>query len=189
MESRFQGLPKFDSHTAHLLDAIRLCLGSGHIVPSMMLLFAAINGMSWLYRNHEGRNTQGDFKRWVDDFLISHLESDAITSVDVYAARCALLHEQTTQSDAIRQGLAQPFLYTTDGGALAFSMNARHKRQAVFIPAEGFIAAFEAATARFRIFLATASSGPAMLERCKEWYDHGFSQARSVQPPAAGEAE
>ncbi len=38
--------------------------------------------------------------------------------------------------------------------------------------AEGLIAAFEAATARFRIFLASEPSGPAMLERCKEWYDH-----------------
>ncbi len=98
-----EGLPKFDSHTAHLLDAIRLCLGSGHIVPSMMLLFAAIDGMAWLYRDHEGRNTQLDFKRWVDDFLLSHLTSGVITSADVYAARCALLHEQTTQSDAIKQ--------------------------------------------------------------------------------------
>ena len=109
-------LQKFDQHARHMIGAIRLCFEHKYIVPAMMLVMAGIDGMAWLYREHAERNNSADFRQWVDKFLIPHHTSGTVTSDDIWAARCALLHEQSSNSDLTRKGKARPFFMLTTMG-------------------------------------------------------------------------
>ncbi len=166
-------LQKFDDHVTHLLGAIRLCLQHKYIVPAMMLTFAGIDGMAWLYREHEEPNKGIDFERWVDKFMIAHVTSGTVTSTDLWANRNALLHEQTSNSELTRHGRAKPFLYMdTDGGA-AFPLTAQWQIQPIILKAETLVDAFEQATSRFRNFIETSERRDHILARCREWFDYG----------------
>jgi len=50
------------------------------------------------------------FKAWVDRFLIPRARDD-YNSIDLYAARCAILHSHSTASDLSRSGKARQVQY------------------------------------------------------------------------------
>lgn len=170
-------LQKFDRHAEHLLGAIRLCLQYKYIVPAMMLIFAGIDGMAWLYREHEGRNNREDFQQWMDRFMIAHLTSGTVCSTDFWAARNALLHEQSSNSDLTRAGHAQPFLYSDSDGQGAFALTAQWRVNPVILRTEGVFVAFENAIGRFRGFIETSERRESILARCVEWFDYGVTAA------------
>ncbi len=143
----------------------------------MMLLFAGIDGMAWLYREHEGRNNREDFKQWVDLFMICHLTSGTVCSTDFWANRCALLHEQSSNSKLTRTGRARPFLYMDSDGQGAFAPTAQWRVEPVIMGTEGFLAAFEKAIGRFREFIETSERRESILARCVEWFDYGSTAA------------
>lgn len=72
-------IEKFDNHTRHLLGAIRLCASHEYTIPAMMLTFAGVDGMAWLFRDHNGPNTGEDFKKWMDRFVLRHPPGDTST--------------------------------------------------------------------------------------------------------------
>jgi hypothetical protein len=67
--------------------------------------------MAWLNRdkNHE-KNVRGDFVGWVKAYMLpdSGLKCEAI---DLYAARCSILHSYTYESDLSKKGEAKPLFY------------------------------------------------------------------------------
>lgn len=170
-------LQKFDNHAEHLLGAIRLCLQHKYIVPAMMLIFAGIDGMAWLYREHEGRNNREDFQHWVEQFMIVHHTSGTVCSTDFWAARCALLHEQSSNSELTRAGRARPFLYRDSDGQGAFPLTAQFRVEPLVLTTEGVFVAFEKAIGRFRGFIETSERRESILARCVEWFDYGVTAA------------
>jgi hypothetical protein len=166
-------LRRFDNHADHLVGAIRLCLDRGYIIPSMMLLFAGIDGMAWLHREHPGEQSGKDFQDWVSLFFIPHIAPGTVTPTDFWAARNALLHEQTSHSRLTRAGTAKSFLFSV-GGSLAFSPQSAY-RQLLIIDATSVVKTFEAAIARFRSFIETSPRREDILARCAELLDHGGS--------------
>src|SRR5206468_2137080 len=109
---------KFDRHASMIVAAARLCQQNGFIIPSMMLVYAATDGMAWSFREHEGENNGDDFKAWVDQFWIT--QPSEITSTDLWVARNALLHEQGSNSRLTRTGKATALFYLeNDGGGNA----------------------------------------------------------------------
>ena len=89
----------FESQTARLLDAIHLCRSHGLTIPALMLVYATIDGMAWCARKHaEGDVTENDFTGWVETYMFQGSSSGELTAVDLYAARCAMLHSQIAES-------------------------------------------------------------------------------------------
>lgn len=166
-------LNKFDQHAEHLTAAIRLCLEQKYIVPAMMLLFAGIDGMAWLHREHEGINNSDDFMQWVDRFLIHNSVSGTVTSIDFWANRNALLHEQSSNSTLTRSGKARPFLYFAKG-QYAFPLTASWVLQPVTLEAEGMVNAFERGVKNFRSFIESSARREHILERCNELFNHNL---------------
>lgn len=171
-------LQKFDNHAEHLLGAIRLCLQRKYTVPAMMLIFAGIDGMAWLYREHEGRNNATDFQQWVDKFLIPHHTSGTVTSVDLWSVRCGLLHEQSSNSDLTRKGRARAFLYTDKDRNPVFPSTGQWVKPPLYLNAASMVDAFENGIRRFRGFIETSERRESILARCVEWFDYGVTAAR-----------
>jgi hypothetical protein len=91
--------------------ATNLCLENGLMMPALMLLYATIDCMAWLDRDLSHDDVKrDDFLRWVDRHL---LPNGAIpcTAIDLYAARCAILHSYTAESLLSRQGQARQIWY------------------------------------------------------------------------------
>jgi len=173
----------FDHHAAHLLGAIRTCLQGGYIVPAMMLTFAGIDGMAWMYRTHEGPSNGNDFKEWTDKFMIGHLKSGIVDSADFWAARNALLHVQSSYSDSNVLGGAKAFLYIDSNGQIHFPVEPITAKQPVILTAEAIVDRFEKAIEEFRSFIDSSERTDSILSRCGAWFDYGppLLDARSSQ--------
>ena len=168
-------LQKFDQHVELLLGAIRLCLRHKYLVPAMMLIFAGIDGMAWLYREHERQNKPADFKGWLELFMIDHLTSETVTSDDFWANRNALLHEQSSQSELKRAGRARAFIYMDSDRQAAIPLTDGWHQQPVLLNTDGAFSAFEKAIGLFRAFIETSERRESILARCEKWFNYGVT--------------
>ncbi len=85
-----------------MLSAIDICLKSEFFIPSLILIYSCIDIMAWLNRKKSHKDVKAsDFIRWVEKYLLpdSGLNCKAI---DLYAARCSLLHSYTAESKLSR---------------------------------------------------------------------------------------
>jgi hypothetical protein len=94
-----------------LVLAIDVCLERGLVAPTLALVHSGIDTMAWLGLPDGQHDVTGeDFIRWVDSYLLP--ESDLpCTAVDLYSARCGVLHSMTAESRAIRRGTANRLFY------------------------------------------------------------------------------
>ena len=92
-------LEAFESQTTDLIVAIRLCQSNGLTIPVLMLLYSAIDGMAWCARRDAERDvTEADFTEWAERYLLPGIDPELLNGVDLYAARCAMLHGQIAES-------------------------------------------------------------------------------------------
>lgn len=110
-----------------MLDQVRKAQDGGATIAALAMVYVGIDTMAWLSLP-VGTEKQGrtDFYRWVD----SYLKADATGAYqyagkDVYAARCAVLHQFSTVADLHRQkappkkfGYLDNGPHRTDGGDL-----------------------------------------------------------------------
>jgi hypothetical protein len=177
-EERFKA---FDHHAAHLLGAIRLCLDCGYIVPAMMLTFAAIDGMAWMYREHEGPCNGNDFKKWTDEFMIGNIQAGKVDSADFWGARNALLHVQSSYSDANLLGKAKAFLYIDSEGQFPIPVDPMSGPAPVILTAKAIVDCFGVAIRKFRSFIDNSERTDVILYRCGAWFDYGPPATDSKQ--------
>ncbi len=94
-----------------LEDAIDYCFGSGKWTPGLILLYSSIDIMASLNRDPaKSKVTRSDFVEWVNTYLLpgSKLTCSAI---DLYAARCGLVHSYSPDSDLSRDLKAKKIYY------------------------------------------------------------------------------
>jgi hypothetical protein len=94
-----------------LIIAIDLCFEKGLVAPTLALLFSGIDTMAWLGLPDDQEDvTRDEFIRWADRYLLP--ESGILcTALDLYSARCGILHSMTAESRAIRTGNAKRVFY------------------------------------------------------------------------------
>jgi hypothetical protein len=95
-------------------NAIDACLGNDHVLPALMLLYAAIDAMGWLARPAGAEQSGEHFRDYVDRYV--RKPTDEATAMDLWGARCGILHEQTPESNASRMGRAQMITYDLENG-------------------------------------------------------------------------
>ena len=84
-----------------LLAAIELCSAARLRVPALILLYSAIDIAGWL--DSEKQSVQTRFTEWVDKYLLPG-SSLKCTALDLYGARCGLVHSYSTVSELSRSG-------------------------------------------------------------------------------------
>lgn len=107
---------------AGLIDQIKRCEAAGATTAALAMAFVCIDTMAFLGLP-AGRERQGrtDFIVWVDTFLKGHEDQPyQYRGIDVYGARCAMLHAFGSEADYHQQFPdAKKFGYH-DGGKHAY---------------------------------------------------------------------
>jgi len=107
-------LKTFERHMDTLFAAIDSCEANRFILPALMLIYSGIDIVASLERR-KGEGTKASFTRWVDKYLLKTV-SLPCTSLELYAARCGILHALTPESDLSRKGKARKVLYAWGTG-------------------------------------------------------------------------
>jgi hypothetical protein len=101
-----------EKHLSERLQSIRLCFGKGYYSSSLILTYCTIDMLAWLAMPCERtRSTKTDFVSWVKKYLLPG-SGLSVTAIDLYAARCALVHTYTSRSSLIEKGDASELLYS-----------------------------------------------------------------------------
>lgn len=103
-------LKNFKLHMDTLFAAIGSCEANKFILPALMLIYTGIDIVASLERR-KGEATKDSFTRWVDEYLLKVI-SLPCTSLELYAARCGILHTLTSESNLSRKGKAREILYS-----------------------------------------------------------------------------
>ncbi len=102
-------LKTFERHMDTLFGAINSCEANKFVLPALMLIYSGIDILASLERR-KGEGTKASFTRWVDEYLLKAV-SLPCTSLELYAARCGILHTLTPESDLSRKGKAREVGY------------------------------------------------------------------------------
>jgi hypothetical protein len=102
---------------AHMLSAARRCLDERQIMPCLTLLYAGMDVMASL-EAAPGEKVNVSFKRWLETYLLP-LTNWKCSAVDLYGARCAVVHTFTPDSDLSKRGDAKVIYYAHSGGDTA----------------------------------------------------------------------
>jgi len=94
-----------------LVDSARLCLANGRALGTLVLTYAGIDAAAALWaKNLSPRMRKENFLHWVDKYLLP-LKPLKVTALDLYAARCGVVHTLTARSDLSEAGKARRLLY------------------------------------------------------------------------------
>ena len=98
-----------------MLDGVTLCHENGLTLPMLTLIYANIDALGWLASESETATAE-TFTAWVDRFLDPQ-DTLGCTALDLYAARCGVLHTGTPESRLYRTGRARQIVYAAEGNA------------------------------------------------------------------------
>jgi hypothetical protein len=179
-----------------LVESVEDCLEKGRLLPCLMLLYSGIDVVAGLERE-SGEGTKAAFVRWVAEYLLK-VRLLPCTALELYAARCGIVHAFTPESDLSRQGKARKVFYawgTAKSDHLALASRALGRNDCVAIHIRELIDAFRDATVRY---LNDIANSPERLARIKartgQWFTHmdqdllnRFLDVYTGRPPMKGE--
>lgn len=133
-----------------MLRAIEVCLSEQCLVSAITLIFATIDALAALTRPLDhARTTRTVFLDWVDRYLKPQKQLKC-NALDLYSARCAVLHTYSTESDLTRQGKANAIVYEWRSGPPA-DASAPLPEGALTLVVEDLHQAFQKAVHKFII--------------------------------------
>jgi hypothetical protein len=101
-ESFYKNLMTLDS-------GIKVCLEQKLYLPALMLIYSGIDTVGWL-DSLERDATKESFIKWSDTYLLK-VKSLACSAIELYAARCGLLHTFSADSRLSYKGEARRICY------------------------------------------------------------------------------
>jgi hypothetical protein len=102
-------MESFFRQTLELLETIENCLAQRRLLPALILLYSAIDIIAGLERP-EGQSTKSSFVSWVETHMLRDNALDC-TALELYAARCGLLHSYSADSALSQSKQARKVLY------------------------------------------------------------------------------
>ena len=92
-----------------VLEAIDECLQKRRLMPALLLLYSAMDAVASLERQ-PGEGTRAAFTRWVDTHMVKARPLPC-TALELYAARCGIVHDFAAESDLSRKGQVRRIFY------------------------------------------------------------------------------
>jgi hypothetical protein len=108
-------LEKLKSHLGKFFAAARAEHDAHRSLPSLALVYTIIDILGSLERV-EGEGTRKSFVRWVDSYLLPNAGLPC-NALDLYAARCGILHALTPEADLVKKGEARRLAYAWGTGS------------------------------------------------------------------------
>ncbi len=81
-----------------IFSAIDYCISEKLIMPALVLLYSAIDSISWVASGEENQKVGKRFQVWVDTWMLQKYPLPC-TALELYTARCGILHTPTPDSD------------------------------------------------------------------------------------------
>lgn len=107
-----------DSFIKNLTDldlAIKTCVEARLVLPALVLIYTGMDIVASIERK-PGDKVGPSFTFWVDRYVLKDRQLPC-TSIELYAARCGILHTLTPESDLARAGKARHIVYAWGSGA------------------------------------------------------------------------
>jgi SPX domain protein involved in polyphosphate accumulation len=103
----------FNKNIDDLVESIDLCFRSQFFLSGLALLYSTLDIMAWLSRPQSQTDVKrDDFVHWVDKYLLPKARLNC-NAIDLYAARCSIIHSYSAESRLSRDGLARQICYTS----------------------------------------------------------------------------
>ena len=103
--------PNLQSNVLNHLAAIDLCLANHLRMPALVLIYSGIDILAALARPIASADvTRDDFVHWCQMYLIP-TGFNQCSPIDLYAARCAVVHTYSSESALSRKGKAREVIY------------------------------------------------------------------------------
>ena len=96
-------------------ESIKFNLEHGHILASLILMYSYIDAMASLIMPEKQKDVKGkDFKKWVNKYMKTDSNQPyQYQGIDIWGARCGLVHRYQPHSNLSDKGECKLFLYTS----------------------------------------------------------------------------
>ena len=108
----------FHKNLGDMLVAAERCIQFRQHLPALTLIYALIDSLAWAAGGKSQLSVRKRYEDWVNAWLMPNLRQTTpdVTATDLYAARCAVLHTLTGDSDLSRAGIAKRIMYAWGTG-------------------------------------------------------------------------
>ena len=172
-----------ETQAQHLISSIEHCLKAQFVVPSLILTYAAIDIMAWLDRDKSHQDVQrSDFVKWVETYMLPESQLPC-AGIDLYAARCSLLHSYSAESRLSRQGKASEIFYawgTSDERGLQKLIDLEGSRDAKALHIEKLLAALKNGIEQF---VSNVHDNQLVTDRAEKFFSNMPSIGAGAQTP------
>lgn len=104
-------IDRFKNQLASSKKCIEFCLAHSLFMPALIQIYSLIDAMAWINRPESKEDTDKEcFIDWVSNFMLKDTSLEC-TALDLYAARCAVVHTMTPRARLIREGKARSISY------------------------------------------------------------------------------
>lgn len=113
--------PSFIQNYTQVIAGIRLCIEQRLLSPALILIYSTVDSYAWAVSDKKTASVRSCFEAFVADYVLPH-HPLSCSPTDLYAARCAILHTLTCESDLSKKGEAKTIAYawgTADAVSLA----------------------------------------------------------------------
>jgi hypothetical protein len=101
---------KSQIHFSKIMQAIKLCLENSLLAPALILIYSGIDNIAWCANNSDSIKTREYFTKWVEKFMKPE-NNLGCSSIDLYNARCGIVHASKAESDHSIKGKAKEIHY------------------------------------------------------------------------------
>ena len=147
-----------------MFEAAVLCRERGLDIPMLVLIYTSLDTLAWAVYGENTKSVKGRFVSLCETYVLpSHIFQ--CTALELYAARCSILHSLGWESDLSRNGKARSVFYSfgTDDPTLAQqAYDHSYPGKFVAIRADGLLKAAQAAAA---LVAAQAQTNTALAKR------------------------
>jgi hypothetical protein len=151
-----------------VFKGIELCLENNLYFPALSLIYNSIDSFAWIAYGDIGRK---GFVQWVDDFMYTQKKLDP-KAIDLYAARCAILHTLTPNSKLSNENKAKVVAYTWGNADVSLGNKAAeimNDETIVFVHVNDL---FDALKLGVENFINSDTFGDESLQRVKQHFGH-----------------
>lgn len=106
-----QLIKSFKKAIQDFITSIDFCNSQGLMMPTLVQIYSFIDAFAWLSRpDVKDDSDRNDFMNWVDKFILIDSTLNC-NSLDLYAARCSIIHSMTPRAKLVRDGKARIINY------------------------------------------------------------------------------
>jgi hypothetical protein len=166
-----------DLELDEIFGAITLCLERRLNLPGLILLYSGLDIAGWLFAQ-PGQGTRDSFTAFVERYVLP--DSGLLcAAIDLYAARCALLHTYTAQSGLSAAGKARTIGYAwgnAKNGDLQTSFERTGRSDIVAVRISDLFEAFRRGAQRFADEIANDPARRASIQEKRRKSYSGLSK-------------